>query len=175
LGGGRKREVPQGREFAACPVCGAELAVKYFARIEMQRCPSCGGFWIQRRRFGEVLRLYMGHLSQRHDVKCGRRKRVNPWTLDEPGRCCPLCGRRMAKLNYGYNSNVIVDVCRNCAGMWLDRGELEKIAWFFKYCGLPKDLKQQFEEIKTIYDHHDRQEALEKLADGIVWILSGLV
>jgi Zn-finger nucleic acid-binding protein len=175
LRGGRKRQAPQDRELAVCPVCGAELAVKYFASIEIQWCAACGGFWVQRGRFGDVLKRYMSHMAQQHDAKCGRRKRVNPRTLEEPGRTCPLCGRAMSKLNYAYNSNVIVDLCGNCNGLWVDRGEVEKIAWFFKHCGLPKDLRQQFEDIKTIYDHHERKEALEMLADGIVWILSGLI
>ena len=37
---------------------------------------------------------------------------------------CPACGGQLVELE---RSGVRVDACRNCRGVWLDRGELEKI------------------------------------------------
>lgn len=158
-----------------CPVCHGELLTKYFGRIELQHCHACGGFRVQRRRLGDILQRYMGFIARRNDEACGLRKRVNPWDVETESLPCPGCARDMRKLNYAYNSNVIVDVCGTCGGVWLDRGEIEKIASFLKNCGMPQRLKQEFDEIRTIYDHHERKEALELLREMIAWILSFLL
>lgn len=39
---------------------------------------------------------------------------------------CPLCIDR--SLEPVFRSGIEIDVCPNCKGMWLDRGELEKLA-----------------------------------------------
>ena len=38
---------------------------------------------------------------------------------------CPCCGIRMKKLK---KKDVVVDVCGKCGGMWMDFGEMEKLA-----------------------------------------------
>lgn len=38
---------------------------------------------------------------------------------------CPRCERTV--LDEHIRDGVVVDVCRGCRGVWLDRGELEKI------------------------------------------------
>jgi Zn-finger nucleic acid-binding protein len=37
---------------------------------------------------------------------------------------CPSCGGSLVELD---RSGVRIDACRNCRGVWLDRGELERI------------------------------------------------
>lgn len=37
---------------------------------------------------------------------------------------CPVCS---VELNIRYHQNVEVDTCPKCRGVWLDRGELDKI------------------------------------------------
>jgi len=37
---------------------------------------------------------------------------------------CPFCKTPMEKIN---RANVTVDRCSNCQGIWLDKGELDKI------------------------------------------------
>jgi uncharacterized protein len=37
---------------------------------------------------------------------------------------CPVCSERMREIT---KFNVEVDICPSCKGVWLDRGELEKI------------------------------------------------
>jgi Zn-finger nucleic acid-binding protein len=37
---------------------------------------------------------------------------------------CPSCGGSLVELE---RSGVHIDACRNCRGVWLDRGELERI------------------------------------------------
>lgn len=41
----------------------------------------------------------------------------------EPMRC-PSCASRLVEVE---RSSVLIDACPNCRGVWLDRGELDKI------------------------------------------------
>ncbi|MBN1155981.1 zf-TFIIB domain-containing protein [Candidatus Woesearchaeota archaeon] len=38
---------------------------------------------------------------------------------------CPRCRIDMKKLK---RKDVVIDICRKCGGMWVDAGELEKLA-----------------------------------------------
>lgn len=38
---------------------------------------------------------------------------------------CPVCQGEMKEMN---NNGVLIDTCTRCRGVWLDRGELEKLA-----------------------------------------------
>ncbi len=37
---------------------------------------------------------------------------------------CPVCGERLKEID---RSGVMVDICPSCKGIWLDRGEIDKI------------------------------------------------
>lgn len=41
----------------------------------------------------------------------------------EPLRC-PSCGARLVEVE---RSEVLIDACPECRGVWLDRGELDKV------------------------------------------------
>jgi Zn-finger nucleic acid-binding protein len=38
---------------------------------------------------------------------------------------CPRCRVDMKKL---VKKDVVIDICKKCGGMWVDKGELEKLA-----------------------------------------------
>ena len=40
---------------------------------------------------------------------------------------CPVCRGAMREVN---KEGILIDVCTQCRGVWLDRGELEKLAGF---------------------------------------------
>ncbi|MFH1132867.1 MAG: zf-TFIIB domain-containing protein [Nanoarchaeota archaeon] len=46
-------------------------------------------------------------------------------TMKEPMLVCPRCKIRMKKLK---RQGVTIDVCKKCNGMWLDDGEIVKLA-----------------------------------------------
>ncbi|MBS3167439.1 zf-TFIIB domain-containing protein [Candidatus Woesearchaeota archaeon] len=52
-------------------------------------------------------------------------KKVKKIKCKEQLLLCPRCNIHMKKL---IKKDVIIDVCPNCKGMWVDAGELEKLA-----------------------------------------------
>ena len=43
---------------------------------------------------------------------------------------CPRCKIDMKKL---IKNDVVIDVCKKCKGMWVDAGEIEKLAETMKF------------------------------------------
>jgi hypothetical protein len=54
----------------------------------------------------------------------GRMKKIDKKTGEEL-LLCPRCKIHMKKLK---KNDVVIDVCNKCGGMWVDAGEIEKLA-----------------------------------------------
>ena len=72
---------------------------------------------------------------------------------NEPIRSCPKCMLAMKKINYACDSNIIIDRCIECGGVWTDKGELKAIGKFIK-----KDPRAT-EISKDILESLDRDKA----------------
>lgn len=46
---------------------------------------------------------------------------------ERPVARCPRCDEEMFARQWGMASMVVVDVCIECSGVWLDGGELEQL------------------------------------------------
>jgi Zn-finger nucleic acid-binding protein len=63
---------------------------------------------------------------------------------------CPRCSKLMNRVNFAHSSGVILDVCK-ADGVWLDRGELQRVMGFVEQGGLA-----------TARDHEREQLAEER-------------
>ncbi|MBI5389074.1 zf-TFIIB domain-containing protein [Candidatus Woesearchaeota archaeon] len=53
------------------------------------------------------------------------KKKEKTKEMGEDVLVCPRCNVNMKKLK---RESIIIDVCHKCNGMWLDDGEIEKLA-----------------------------------------------
>ena len=67
---------------------------------------------------------------------------------------CPRCGVDLVRVNYAVSSGVMIDRCRNCGGVWLDKNELEQIQY----------LAEQWEE-KLSEDREKFGDVLAKIRE----------
>jgi uncharacterized protein len=58
---------------------------------------------------------------------------------------CPVCQGQMREMN---KDGILIDVCTQCRGVWLDRGELEKLAAYMP----PMDAYRQPQQVPPPYD-----------------------
>ena len=128
-----------------CPACqdGHCLVSRRLGaeQVTVLECGRCAGFWI-------------GHEAFRQLVERAQREALPACTILETPqqlaaksalpvgpvapaqrrrgsfyRPCAVCGELMNRLNYGRDSGVIIDVCRD-HGIWFDAAELARIvAW----------------------------------------------
>ncbi len=121
-----------------CPVCNKNLKIITYENQEIDLCLKCGGIWLDK---GELLEVVNSLLSDNkidpQTVKeAYRDKIINSDKVKQIRRKCPRCNLDMRLHNYSYDSNIIVDKCPNCNGIWTDEGEMRAVAKYIK--GNPK-------------------------------------
>lgn len=86
---------------------------------------------------------------------------------------CPKCGNvmREREREIGAGSTreiVIIDVCPNCGGMWLDKGELEKLTEFERrYDGGSRRDRDDDDDDEDGGGQGGRQGLFGRIFDGI--------
>jgi len=69
---------------------------------------------------------------------------------------CPLCKVPMREM---LKEDVLIDVCPQCRGVWLDRGEMEKLIASSKEAVRDYDeLYRHYEHDRNLYDKHRDQD-----------------
>lgn len=118
-----------------CPADGAQLTERrYEDDIRVDLCPACRGAWLDP---GELEAIEEAH-ERDHAEELGRMVDLgyNAYELarQKSGRTlrCPRCGAEMEAREYARCSQVMIDVCPEDHGIWLDRGELEALEIFFE-------------------------------------------
>ncbi len=126
-----------------CPLCKVNLEKAVFYGVEVDYCPRCLGLWFEK-----------DELRQAKDEKD---KNLNWLDIDlwkekgkfkiSPGKkLCPSCQVPLYEVCYG-DSNVKVDFCDLCGGIWLDRGEFKKIIGYLREKGKEEILKNYFKNL----------------------------
>jgi Zn-finger nucleic acid-binding protein len=99
-----------------CPKCKnsdlRENKVKgHNTRVDL--CPDCKGIWFDRNELESILKLSV------KAKKIPSRARKQPFD-------CPKCRKPLYAFSYPHTM-VIVDMCPQCAGIWLDANEFKEI------------------------------------------------
>jgi len=117
-----------------CPSCSNQLRQVKFKSVVVDYCPSCRGIWFDSGEFLEVVRSIPVRQQNGSDERSSsdEQKPQSLYTTVEGERNCPVCSERMGKFNYSYDSNVFLDRCSNCGGIWADRGEVKAVARYLK-------------------------------------------
>lgn len=131
-----------------CPKDGTELQAKnYEADITVDSCDACGGMWLDD---GELERIqevkendYSHELERMPDLGVGAYALAEAKT--DRSLSCPKCGADMEVLEYARSSQVLIDTCTKCEGVWLDMGEVRELEVFFERArGEARGLRQEF-------------------------------
>lgn len=107
-----------------CPKCHNSMsAVEFGTEIEIMRCESCAGIFVQRGTLDLLRDEWLADTVL--DVGANA---ANPATLDPPAEvACPACNTPMEMVNDAQQNHIVLDVCPACDGVFLDSGELTDI------------------------------------------------
>ena len=108
-----------------CPACDLDLTEMMLRGVKVDACHGgCGGIWFdafELQRVDEQKEVPTEHLLR---IQSNPQIRVDA----SRKRACPRCmGITLMRRRFNPKSSVEIDHCPNCAGYWLDSGELEKI------------------------------------------------
>lgn len=103
----------------SCPKCDIPTSLfNIEADLYFDRCNLCSGMWLDH---GELARIsgskedFPGSLKSLDGVKT---------SLPCP-KCSPVA--HLYEVSFSPESEIIVDVCENCKGLWLDFKELQQV------------------------------------------------
>jgi uncharacterized protein len=97
-----------------------------FRDIALDDCPQCGGIWFDD---GELKKLQsLGDELCLHSLEDQARPHKDVVTSERDAKLCPTCNLRLVPYRYMYTSDVMLDECDDCFGIWVQDGELEKMA-----------------------------------------------
>jgi Zn-finger nucleic acid-binding protein len=142
-----------------CPKCDDKnLGEIKINGVKVNRCKNCGGLWFDRDEL-KIVRDYRDENLSWLDFdlwKDGDKLTVSGKSIN-----CPLDGKPLFKIRCG-NTDVMVDVCLECHGIWLDKDELNKIISALKEKinseTIPEYLNDLGGEVKELIVHPDQAE-----------------
>lgn len=126
-----------------CPLCKRKLKKEIFYGVEIDYCPNCLGLWFQK-----------DELRQAKDEKDKDLKWLDielwqnkvKFKIAPARKLCPECSVPLYEVNYG-DSDIKVELCSLCEGIWLDRGEFKKIIDYLKQKGKEEILQNYFKNL----------------------------
>lgn len=167
-----------------CPNCKTDLIPKMIGGIEIDFCENgCKGIW-----FDE------GELKKIREVpdKCEIYKNVEgefvskekTESLKEDARICPRCpGVELYKYNWDMKSNIFLDSCDNCNGIWIDAGELKGMNEYLKEMATKavpdsEEMKIKMVEIEReaiMKLEQDKENNIQKVIDWDLWLFDDML
>ncbi len=135
-----------------CPNCKKETLEKIrFHKSEVDKCNQCHGIWFERDELRKSKDEKDQHLKWLDADIWREGKKIQ---VSSSMKTCPPCKENLYEVKYG-ESDIKVDVCNSCQGVWLDGREFKKIIAYLSNIvnteTLTKYLKHTFEEAKEIF------------------------
>ncbi len=112
-----------------CLNCSSEmtnyLAQKLSDKISYDFCESCGSLWMDSGELNKMAFQVKGNIEY-----CSKNKAE---IETEKKKICPRCEKiELDEVFFVGNSDIILDMCDNCGGFWLDGGELDLVNKFLE-------------------------------------------
>jgi len=107
-----------------CPACDAKLDLYSIVSMEFEGCPKCRGMWLTKDELRK-LKNKVG-IGQLHWLNA-EVDNIEKTAAVQGKRICPKKdGGKLVSVVFG-KSSVVLDWCPKCHGIWLDRGEFDKV------------------------------------------------
>lgn len=143
-----------------CPRCGISLRtidLNINGRFLIERCDECLGLFFDPNELEALLEATVSNVftinrSQLDDIKV---------TIKDSNEGafyikCPICSKIMNRVNFGTNSGVIIDRCKE-HGVWLDGGELRHLFEWMKAGGKLLQLEKEERRKQTEVREQERE------------------
>ena len=103
-----------------CPVDNQPLIILELDQIEIDYCTSCSGIWLDSGELDLMFETEEERENLNHLIK-------QDVSSKEKSYKCPICSKRMNKVEIGKDKKVLIDKCPRNHGLWFDKGELENV------------------------------------------------
>lgn len=148
-----------------CPNCKKELVNKIINTIELDYCENgCKGIWFDDQELSKIRNAPSENINL-EDIKGQFIPKTREEALKDQTRYCPRCNVELFRYNWDMKSNIFLDSCDKCGGIWLDEGELEGMKeYLLKMSQNPVPNENEI-RLKLATIHHETSEKLDKDQD----------
>ena len=150
------RELVEDSEPLPCPRCRTAMQALRLGVTPLNECAECGGLWLD----AQSLQRLVNDREAHEGVVSALAAHI-PTAAALPDTvkyvACPRCQKLMNRVNFSHSSGVIMDVCKT-DGVWLDRGELQRVMGFVEAGGLTVQREREREQL---VDEQRRLAALQ--------------
>jgi uncharacterized protein len=112
-----------------CPNCGLALKKEGVGSVTIDTCRECGGIWFDEGELRQIQQLGPEQMPQLESMVVPREIYV---VRPEGSKLCPVCNIILTVYRYQYTSQIQLDGCEQCGGVWVDEGELKGMAEFLR-------------------------------------------
>ena len=138
-----------------CPNCKINLRETEIKGITIRECKKCEGLWLNEEQLRNLKDAIDSDLNW---MDFEILKHPEKFKATAVRSDCPSCQSPMDVLDYDETA-VEIDYCRNCAGIWLEKQELERIIQSLEQEILNKSLgdyaAETIEEAKDLLTNPD--------------------
>ena len=123
-----------------CPIDNTELKQQEYERkVMVDSCKTCNGMWLDQWELKAIQankgKNYQAELEKMPDLI--NKSHLQALEKNRPLLNCPKCADtgktiEMDRREHVYCSQIMVDVCHDCQGIWLDNGEVQALEVFFE-------------------------------------------
>jgi len=113
-----------------CPRCNSILCTIDDDGVQVGVCPVCKGEWLHADELGKLVEHHEEKFTSEEIASLDAVNKEHFTTADckHDELHCPQCVTvEMKHFNYGDTSGIILDKCPQCGGIWMDKGQLEKV------------------------------------------------
>ncbi len=100
-----------------CPKDHAVLVSAHVRGIDVDKCPTCGGLWLDAQELDELEDTVYAEDDLKGSLFISEDATAFP---------CPRCGATLNQFEYRFY-NLMLERCPNGDGFWLDAGEDQKV------------------------------------------------
>lgn len=133
-----------------CPKCNVELRNSELLGVKIDLCTKCGGSWFDRNELRQARNQADSDLAW---MEFDLWKETDGFHVTKESVECPSCGEKMASIGYA-DTGVQIDYCRECGGIWLDRGE---------FAGIIEALEKDIDDMTVSDWLHESIREMEEL------------
>jgi Zn-finger nucleic acid-binding protein len=155
-----------------CPKCNIPLNDIQYENQNLDACKKCGGVWLDK---GELLAV-VDSMILRNKVDDQSAKEVFKGSsgireVQQNNRTCPKCHVGMRTFNYCHDSNIFLDKCSSCEGIWTDRGELKAVAQHIKGSPIMDNYAKALIHISKKYPQKSKASIFTAFAISISYLV----
>ncbi len=104
-----------------CPDCSIEMIDEVVEGVTLNSCPQCAGVWIHPEALKQILLQEPQALAELDAINIPK---VEHKIMDTHLRSCPDCLMSLQNYHYCYDSPIVLQVCSECGGYWVEDGQL---------------------------------------------------